>query len=248
MPVPKHIFDPPFNIIRSSHIALGVADLGRSRAFYAETLGLIVEDADRGILYLRGIEERQHHSLVLRHGEVPTAHCLGFKVACEEDLDKAARSFKAQGIEHAFVERPYQGRMLTAVDPYGMPSNFTLPWKSASDYFSAAVPIRACNRNASITLMSWHPTSRAASIFMPRSASGSPSMPRRIDLRATSRRPGCTARAMCTTLPSPMAGGRACAIWLIGCRRRCRSRTRDRDGTAFPMPSSSTFVARRASP
>ena len=44
MPVPKHIFDPPFNIVRSSHIALGVADLGRSRAFYAETLGLIVDD------------------------------------------------------------------------------------------------------------------------------------------------------------------------------------------------------------
>jgi len=121
MPVPQRIFDPPFNIVRSSHIALGVADLGRSRAFYTETLGLIVEDADRQTLYLRGIEETQHRSLVLRHGEVPTAQHLGFKVGSEEDLDKAARYFKA-GIEHAFVERPYhQGRTLTAVDPYGMP-------------------------------------------------------------------------------------------------------------------------------
>jgi len=33
MPIPKHVFDPPFNIVRSSHIALGVADLGRARAF-----------------------------------------------------------------------------------------------------------------------------------------------------------------------------------------------------------------------
>jgi catechol 2,3-dioxygenase len=71
-------------------------------------------------LYLRGIEEKQHHSLVRRHGEVPTAQHLGVKVGSEEELDKAARFFKAQGIEHAFVERPYQGRTLTAVDPYGM--------------------------------------------------------------------------------------------------------------------------------
>jgi catechol 2,3-dioxygenase len=51
---------------------------------------------------------------------VPTAQHLGFNVGSEEDPDKAARYFKA-GIEHAFVERPYQGRTLTAVDPYGMP-------------------------------------------------------------------------------------------------------------------------------
>ena len=44
MPLPKQIFDPPFNIVRSSHIALGIADLGRSPAFYAETLGLIIDD------------------------------------------------------------------------------------------------------------------------------------------------------------------------------------------------------------
>jgi catechol 2,3-dioxygenase len=71
--------------------------------------------------YLRGIEARQHHSSVLRRGEAPTAQHLGFKVGSEEDLDKAARFFKAQGIEHAFVERPLQGRTLTAVEPYGMP-------------------------------------------------------------------------------------------------------------------------------
>ena len=45
MPIPKHIFDPPFNIVRASHVVLGVRDLARSRAFYADTLGLHVEDA-----------------------------------------------------------------------------------------------------------------------------------------------------------------------------------------------------------
>ncbi|NOU05520.1 MAG: 3,4-dihydroxyphenylacetate 2,3-dioxygenase, partial [Hyphomicrobiaceae bacterium] len=39
MPVPTHIFNPPFNIVRSSYVVFGVTDLARSRAFYADTLG-----------------------------------------------------------------------------------------------------------------------------------------------------------------------------------------------------------------
>ncbi len=121
MPVPTHIFDPPFNIVRCSHVVLGVTDLARARAFYEGTLGLHVEDADADALYLRGVEERQHHSLVLRKSAAPIAHHLGFKVASEDDLDKAARFFKAKGLRHAFAERPYQGRTLQAMDPFGMP-------------------------------------------------------------------------------------------------------------------------------
>ena len=66
MPVPTHIFDPPFNIIRCSHAVLDVVDLNKSRAFYENTVGLHVEDGDDKAVYLRGSEEHQHHSLVLR--------------------------------------------------------------------------------------------------------------------------------------------------------------------------------------
>jgi catechol 2,3-dioxygenase len=121
MPVPKHIFDPPFNIVRCSHVALAVADIERSRAFYEGALGLHVEDATPDTIYLRGLEERQHHSLVLQKSASAAAQHLGFKVGSEEDLDKAAAFFKAKGITHAFIERPYQGRTLQAVDPLGMP-------------------------------------------------------------------------------------------------------------------------------
>ena len=65
MPVPTHTFDPPFNIIRCSHAVLEVVDLGKSRAFYENTVGLHVEDADDSAVYLRGSEEHQHHSLVM---------------------------------------------------------------------------------------------------------------------------------------------------------------------------------------
>ena len=121
MPAPKHIFDPPFNVVRSSHVRLGVTDLERSKAFYAETLGLHIEDETPDAIYLRGVEERQHHSLVLQKAPVAAAYHLGFKVGSEEDVDKAAHLFRSKGMPHAFIERPYQGRTLHAVDPQGMP-------------------------------------------------------------------------------------------------------------------------------
>jgi catechol 2,3-dioxygenase len=121
MPVPRHIFDPPFNIVRCSHVALAVMDLGRSRAFYEETLGLHVEDATTDAIFLRGVEERQHHSLVLERAAEPAARYLGFKAGSEEDLDKAAHFFRSKDLPHAFVARAYQGRTLRAADPFGMP-------------------------------------------------------------------------------------------------------------------------------
>src|SRR4051812_4218903 len=121
MPVPAPVFDPPFNVIRSSHTQLGVTDIGRARAFYEATLGLHVEDAERDALYLRGVEERQHHSLVLRKSMSAGVGCLGFKLASDEDLEKAAHFFKHKGLQHAFAERPYQGRTLKVLDPLGVP-------------------------------------------------------------------------------------------------------------------------------
>jgi len=65
MPMPKHVSNPPFNVVRCSHAVLTVRDLSASRAFYEETLGLKVEHAGSDALYFRGMEERNHHSLVL---------------------------------------------------------------------------------------------------------------------------------------------------------------------------------------
>src|SRR6185312_6435312 len=84
MPLPKHVFDPPFNIVRASHVVLGVSDLERSLAFYQGLLGLRLEDRTATHAYLRGVEERQHHSTVLHMTEDPPAcERIGFKVASE---------------------------------------------------------------------------------------------------------------------------------------------------------------------
>ena len=69
MPIPAPVLYPPFNIIRLSHVELAVTDLAKSRAFYVDTLGLQVTDEDDSAIYLRAMEERGHHCMVLRKGD-----------------------------------------------------------------------------------------------------------------------------------------------------------------------------------
>ncbi len=124
MPVPTHIFNPPFNVVRCSHTVLTARDLGASRAFYEGAIGLHVEEAGKDAIYFRGMEERNHHSLVLKRGPEALAERIGFKVGSEEDLDRAAAFFKERQLPAKFVEVPFQGRTLHAADTQGNPLEF----------------------------------------------------------------------------------------------------------------------------
>ena len=73
--VPKTSTSPAFRVTRASHLVYTVRDLARSREFYTEVLGLVVSDEDRDTLYLRGVEERTHHSLVLKRTDGAARMC-----------------------------------------------------------------------------------------------------------------------------------------------------------------------------
>ncbi|HEX2216071.1 MAG TPA: VOC family protein [Xanthobacteraceae bacterium] len=122
MTLPQTNFDPPFNITRASHLVFTVRDLGASRAFYTEVLGLIVSDEDAGTLWLRGVEERCHHSLTLKKtaGE-PLCERVGFRVFSDADLEKAKAHFARAGTAAEWVEVPHQGRTLHVSDAAGTP-------------------------------------------------------------------------------------------------------------------------------
>ena len=124
MPIRRPVPAPPFNIVRASHVELAVRDLGASRAFYVDCLGYLVTDATGDALHLRGVEERNHHSIVLRRSQEIGVDALGFKLASEEDLDRAAFWFARKGLPTSFPELPYQGRTLRTADPFGMPLDF----------------------------------------------------------------------------------------------------------------------------
>ena len=53
---------PPFDIVRVAHVELVVTDLDAAREFYVGRLGLVPTAETGDALYLRGLEERLHHS------------------------------------------------------------------------------------------------------------------------------------------------------------------------------------------
>jgi 3,4-dihydroxyphenylacetate 2,3-dioxygenase len=124
MPVRPPNHSPPFNVVRVSHVELGVRDLAKSRGFYVDCLGYLITDEQQDALYLRAVEERNHHSIVLSQTDAPCVHAVGFKLASEEGLDRAAFYFARKGLPTSFPDVPYQGRTLRTVDPLGMPLDF----------------------------------------------------------------------------------------------------------------------------
>jgi len=125
MSIPKPVYNPPFNVTRASHSVLTVKDLAVSRNFYVDLLGFIVSDEDRDALYLRGVAEACHHSLVLKRarGE-PQAERVGMRVFSDEDLEKAKAFFDKAGLPATWVEVPHQGRTLHVADASGAPIEF----------------------------------------------------------------------------------------------------------------------------
>lgn len=124
MPIPAANLNPPFNIVRLSHVELRVTDLAWSRAFYVDTLGLQVTHEDATHIYLRALEERGHHCVILKQAEAGSVGVLGFKVWSEDDLDKAEAWFKARDLPTDWTERPFMGRVLRTCDPMGIPLEF----------------------------------------------------------------------------------------------------------------------------
>ncbi len=124
MAIPAPNLAPPFNIVRLSHAELCVTDLEWARAYYVDTLGLQVTHEDTAHIYLRAMEERGHHSLILKRADTGSVSTLAFKVWAEEDLDKAEHWFKSRDLPTEWTSRPFTGRVLQTRDPWGVPLEF----------------------------------------------------------------------------------------------------------------------------
>lgn len=125
MPVPAPNLYPPFNTIRLSHTYLNVSNLAASKAFYTDVLGLQVTDETATHVYLRAMEERGHHCIVLQASDAPgTVEAMGFKTFDDADLDRAEAYFQSKDRPTEWIERPYQGRTLRTLDNIGIPLEF----------------------------------------------------------------------------------------------------------------------------
>ena len=117
---------PVCNVLRAAHAEFFVRDLERARTFYVDLLGFVETERDSERVYLRGLEEREHHSLVLRKGAQPGASHIAFRVASPDDLERLAQEAKAQGLPLRWLQDEEAGQpcALRIQDPSGLPLEF----------------------------------------------------------------------------------------------------------------------------
>lgn len=127
-------FKKPFDIVRTAHLELQVTDLARSREWYVDVLGFVETAADGDAIYLRGLEEAVHHSLVLRRADRPAVGHLAFKVSSPDDLEMLERVYRDHDLPTRWVEpgeEPGQGRALRVLSPTGLPVEFVYEMEKA---------------------------------------------------------------------------------------------------------------------
>lgn len=117
LPTTNH--NPPFALTRASHVSLAVTDLEASRDFYRDVIGLVVTAETDDTIYLRGLEEAAHHSLVLVRADQPQALHVGLRVRADEDIIAAEKHFTRTGIEYERVEVEHQGPTIRFRDAVG---------------------------------------------------------------------------------------------------------------------------------
>ncbi|WLD94823.1 3,4-dihydroxyphenylacetate 2,3-dioxygenase [Alkalihalobacillus sp. AL-G] len=123
-----------FNIIRVARVVMNVTDLEKAKAFYVDALGFVETERDDEHLYLRGLEEHVHHSLVLKKADKPGVQSIGYKVMTDEQLDALDRFFEKKGMKTRWLKQGTQralGRGLRVQDPSGLPLEFFAEMEAA---------------------------------------------------------------------------------------------------------------------
>lgn len=116
-----------FNIIRVASVTMNVLDLDRARKWYVDALGFVETEADEEHIYLRGLEEHVHHSLVLKKADHLGVHAISYKVCGEADLYALEKLFVEKGLPVKW-EQPGAtravGKTLKVHDVSGIPLEF----------------------------------------------------------------------------------------------------------------------------
>ena len=121
----KEFAPPAFDIVRAAHAELEVTDLDAAAEFYVDLLGLVETERTADALYLRGWEERLHHSIVLRASPEAAVGHLAFRVREPGDLDTLAAEFELRGSRPAWLDAEHaQGRTLRVQSETGFPLEF----------------------------------------------------------------------------------------------------------------------------
>lgn len=116
-----------FNVNRLGHAEIRVTNLEAARAFYVDLLGFVETEKDAGRVYLRGYEERFHHSITLKKAPSPGLSHFAFRVSSGSDIDELRTLCSSQGLTVVKVAKGTEkgvGEAIRVQDPMGFPVEF----------------------------------------------------------------------------------------------------------------------------
>jgi catechol 2,3-dioxygenase len=114
-------------VTRVGHVELFSRDLDRSQDFYVDVLGMVETERTQDHLYLRCIEDREHHTLMLTRADRNGLGHIAFRVDDPDELERLAAAYRADGIDVVEVEAETergQGAAIRLQDPLGFPVEF----------------------------------------------------------------------------------------------------------------------------
>lgn len=109
-------------VARLGHVALETPDLGASLSFFRDAVGLEEVERVDGTVYLRAVDEWDHHSMSLTEAETAGIDHIGWQTADPADLEPFADRFETQGIDVEWVDadvEPGQGEAIRFDVPNG---------------------------------------------------------------------------------------------------------------------------------
>lgn len=111
-------------LLRTGLIQLRVLDMDKTLAHYRDIVGLDeVCTTDDGRVCLKGYDEFDHHSIVLRKADSAGMDFIGFKAANEEVLKEVEEKTKAFGLSYEIIpantDQPGFGKRLAVQMPTG---------------------------------------------------------------------------------------------------------------------------------
>ncbi|MDT3437156.1 VOC family protein [Haloarcula sp. 1CSR25-25] len=109
-------------VARLGHVALETPDLDASLEFFRDAAGLEITERTGDTVYLRAVDEWDHHSMSLTEAEEPGIDHVGWQTAEPEHVGEYAEQFETQGLDVTWVDddaEPGQGEAIRFDVPEG---------------------------------------------------------------------------------------------------------------------------------
>ena len=92
-------YDPGPTIAHAGGITIATPDLATSLWFFRDVFGMEVTAQEDDVAYLRGYQERVHHSLVLRQRDAASVETMSLRVSRPQDVELFHDQFVEEGLE-----------------------------------------------------------------------------------------------------------------------------------------------------